>query len=403
MTLQGTPCDCDRLVRIPAARQDIHNVWWVQMQPLGHHLRIPDEFVETCDPVMLLGSRRSRPPRAKTHAIYSLPIDWLGHDLAWLFAGVSEQNGYASFYNQQMRPGIVMPKYVGGSVGSILRVVLVSRRYMSCMPMGRKLIKTCFSRFALGSSFLWLFFAVCFLPNAALAAPAAEELIMQGLELRRAGRDIDALAKFEAAYKLLKTPRAAAQWGLCLQAVARWSEADPLLSEALTSAADPWIKKNRGTLKDSLETVKSHVGRIEIVGDPAGAIVTIGGRRVGKLPLSGAVAVNEGSVDIELTADGYSPSVRTLMVAGASYQNVVLRLQKIPAVPSTSVSAMPLQDQSLTSSPTPAEAAPDQSVFRSPWLWVGLGVVVAAGITALALSASSGDNYLPSGQLRDVQ
>ena len=69
----------------------------------------------------------------------------------------------------------------------------------------------------------------------ASAATTAEGLIKEGLELRRAGRDSDALAKFESAYNQSKTPRAAAQWGLCLQAVSRWSEADPLLAEALSA------------------------------------------------------------------------------------------------------------------------------------------------------------------------
>lgn len=105
----------------------------------------------------------------------------------------------------------------------------------------------------------------------AFAQPAekpAESLIKEGLKLRRAGRDIDALDRMQRGYDLEPTPRAAAQVGLCLQAVGRWSEADLKLSEALSATEDPWIVKNRATLKDSIEAIKVHVGRIEVIGSP---------------------------------------------------------------------------------------------------------------------------------------
>lgn len=143
---------------------------------------------------------------------------------------------------------------------------------------------------------LYVFFAVSLAFGVpASAATPAEELIKQGLDLRRAGRDMDALAKFESAYGLAKSPRAAAQWGLCLQAVSRWSEAEPLLSEALSSPNEPWVKKNRETLKDSLEVVKTHVGRLQLSGDPAGATIRVGGNVVGTFPLPSAVTVTKAS------------------------------------------------------------------------------------------------------------
>lgn len=231
----------------------------------------------------------------------------------------------------------------------------------------------------------------------AFAAPTAEALIKEGLELRRAGRDSDALAKFEAAYNQSKTPRAAAQWGLCLQAVSRWSEADPLLAEALSATQDPWVKKNREILKESQEAVKAHVGRIEVLGDPMGAAVTVAGRMVGNLPLPAAVTVNEGSVDVEVSANGYKRAVRTVTVNGASYQRVVLRLEPV-AVESTApptvaeAGAEPAKEPGLNISATPATSEESRPITKNPWFWAGTGVVVLGAIAAVVI-LSSGTEY----------
>lgn len=58
--------------------------------------------------------------------------------------------------------------------------------------------------------------SVCLLAPIGLAGPAhavpdpSEMLIRQGVELRLTGRDADALEKFERAYEMAHTPRAAA-------------------------------------------------------------------------------------------------------------------------------------------------------------------------------------------------
>lgn len=223
----------------------------------------------------------------------------------------------------------------------------------------------------------------------------SEALIKQGLDLRRSGRNVDALAKFESAYRLEQTPRAAAQWGLCLQAVARWSEADPLLEEALSATQDNWIRKYRGTLRESQEALKAHVGRIEVIGDPPGAIVFVAGREVGKLPLTAAVSVNEGSVDVEVEAPGYKRATRTLVVTGASHQRVVLRLEvtstsKPISSPDRETASEAPTRQTLVSISQPATSP--TSLAGRHWVWVGISAVVLGVVVAsVALTADSGN------------
>ena len=244
------------------------------------------------------------------------------------------------------------------------------------------------------------------------AAPSAAELITEGLNLRRAGQDADALPKFEAAYAAEKTPRAAAQLGLCLQALGRWSEADPLLAESLLSVNDPWVKKNRDTIKDSLEEVKSHVGRVEVLGEPAGAVVLVAGRRVGTLPLAKAVVVNEGAIDVELSLPGYKRAEKAVNVAGGSYQRVVLRLEALPAQSHSQDKQRVFRADAPVPDPDPAPSEetpsmlsatsePAKPITKNPWFWAGVGVVVVGAIATVVI-LSGGTTFPKPDEVRSV-
>ncbi len=236
------------------------------------------------------------------------------------------------------------------------------------------------------------------IPDRVVAATKddTEDLMREGIALRRAGRDADALPKFERAYRNGKTPRTAAQLGLCLQALGRWADADPLLAEALTSTEDPWIRKNRQTIKDALEQVKAHVVRVEILGQPEGARVAVNGRTVGSLPLPAPVLVNEGSVDIEVTANGYKPNVKNLNVVGGSFQSVVFRLESTTPAPTSAPAPLPLAtapDEARVgalhvSAEADATSERNRPITKSPWFWVGAAALVGGIVLGVVLATS---------------
>src|SRR4051812_22766853 len=74
-----------------------------------------------------------------------------------------------------------------------------------------------------------------------------EALIREGVRLRRAQKDQEALEYFQKAYDTGKTPRAAAQLGLCEQALGMWVASEKHVYEALKAAKDSWVAKNRST------------------------------------------------------------------------------------------------------------------------------------------------------------
>lgn len=227
------------------------------------------------------------------------------------------------------------------------------------------------------------------------AADEAERLIRRGIELRKAQDDQAALKEFQKAYDLTHAPRAAAQLGLAEQAVGRWEDADGHLSEALRAKSDPWVAKNRAALDEALGTVKEHIGRVEVVGDPPGAEVYVNGRLAGRLPLPDPVTVSAGQVDVEVRAPGHQPAARTVSIIGGQYQRVVLRLAKEKSnAPGTgAVVSLPPPGAPPPSAAPPSTApaplvsdTPDAGGPSRPRVvakWSALGLAAAGAGTAL--------------------
>jgi hypothetical protein len=183
------------------------------------------------------------------------------------------------------------------------------------------------------------------LDGSARAADDEDALIRRGVELRKGGDDRAALPEFERAYRIARSPRAAAQLGFAEQALAMWPQAETHVSESLRAKDDPWINKNRAVVEESLRTIRAHVGRIEIAGGQPGAAVAVNGQRVGTMPLAVPVAVSAGPVDIEVKAAGYQPAIKTVTVAAGEYARVSFALvadQPLAGVPPGAPAVLPV-------------------------------------------------------------
>ncbi len=233
----------------------------------------------------------------------------------------------------------------------------------------------------------------------------AEKLIRQGIELRKAHDDEGAVRAFQQAYDQVHTPRAAGQLGLAEQALGRWEDAERHVAEALHAANDAWVAKNRATLDDALGTIQAHLGRVEVLGDPEGAEVSVNGRSVGKLPLAEPVRVSAGQVDVEMRAPGYVSAQRTLSIVGGQYQRLVLHLAKEAAAESPGAATKPAEGVATNPGPAGAgpvasgEAPPSQARIALKWGAAGLaGVGLAVGVVAAILhsqNVSKFDSFTP--------
>jgi len=193
--------------------------------------------------------------------------------------------------------------------------------------------------------------ALAALVGTAVAADA-DALVKEGVALRRAGDDAAAVKKFEQAHAIEQSPRTSAQLGLAEQALGRWGAADRHLRAALSTPSDAWITKNRRLIEQALQTVEQRVGKLEIVGSPAGSEVRIDGELVGKLPFERAVAATAGSVAIEVRAPGYLTMVRSSQIVTGGVTRESFNLQSM-----TPAGAEPLATNS-SSGRVPVAAVP---------------------------------------------
>jgi hypothetical protein len=246
-------------------------------------------------------------------------------------------------------------------------------------------------------------------PGVAARDDDVDAIISRGVELRRQGNDREALAEFQRAAKIARTPRIIGQIGLAETALGIWVAADQDLRAALQSADDPWIRKNHSALETARARVHDHVATLEVWGTPEGAEVIIQGRPVGHLPLPAPITLSVGVVTVTVQAKGYQPTVRQLQVFGGQLnrENVDLiplaQLELTAAPPSKDSHAvhesMSPVTASLVTAPTEtavrAEPGPVASetagrpLVKRWWFWTIVGVVVAGGVVATA--AALGD------------
>ena len=143
---------------------------------------------------------------------------------------------------------------------------------------------------------------------AAAAADDVDALIRKGVELRRQGKEREALEQFKRAAEAGKTPRAMGQMALAEQALGLWVQAEEHLKEALAAPNDAWVRKNRKTLDESLATISDRLGTLDVWGTPEGAEVQINGEAAGTLPATGSVRVTAGIVSVAVRAKGFTDS-----------------------------------------------------------------------------------------------
>lgn len=155
-----------------------------------------------------------------------------------------------------------------------------------------------------------------------------ETLIRRGVESRRVRKDSEALELFREAYRLGHSARAAGQMGLAELALGRWVDAEIHLEEATAAAGDSWVVKNKDTLNSSLERVRQHVGRLEILGNPAGAEIVIEGTVAGTLPLAAPLRVRSGDCRFLVRSPGYEIVSRDVVVGAGDLTRETVNLSR---------------------------------------------------------------------------
>jgi PEGA domain len=214
----------------------------------------------------------------------------------------------------------------------------------------------------------------------------ADQLVAKGVELRKKGDHAGALREFQAAHAKQPSGRTLAQMGIAEATLQRWTDADEHLAQALGSAGQ-WVEKNRATLEQTLQTVRMHMSELSING-PSGAVVTIGDKVVGQLPLPSILRVGEGPVTVRVESPGHKPFSQNVTAGGGTHLSVTAALEPLPLEP-----AVPILPADLgTDVPLGHESATAPHPLRR---WTGIGaltlgiVAVTWGIVWIAVDGSS--------------
>jgi hypothetical protein len=155
-------------------------------------------------------------------------------------------------------------------------------------------------------------------------ATSSEAFIRKGVELRKAGEHAAALDAFLRAHEASRSGRSLALVGLARQSLRQWLEAYDCLQGALATP-ESWVQKNRGSLEQALEVVRSHIGWLVVTG-PEGAKVFLDERALGMLPMKEA-RVEEGRHLVRVEKQGAKPWSRTVTLLPAKTSEVVAMLE----------------------------------------------------------------------------
>lgn len=218
--------------------------------------------------------------------------------------------------------------------------------------------------------------------------PEVEALVQRGIELRRAGKDEEALGAFQEAEKLAPTVvRTRVHLAATHQALGHWLDADEYLRGVLSEPEDPYVERHRATLERALEYVDRHIGELEVSGAPAGATVRLNGRELGTLPLSRAVRVPVGTYELEVSREGYYEARRPVVLTSRGVVREAVDLAPAPQAPAASTAPNPARTASTA----------DSGAGSPRWLsWTLTGLAVGAGATttvALLLREKHASNW----------
>lgn len=235
----------------------------------------------------------------------------------------------------------------------------------------------------------WWTVLLVMLPKLASADPCVDG-VRDGVALRRAGRDAEALALFRAVAERCPQPRVRVQLAWAEQAVGRWIDAERDLRAALATRDDAWVEQRRARLEQDLLRIRDHLGQLQVTGGVAGAEVLLDGAVVATLPMTEPVPAVVGAARVELRREGYYPVRRDVTITAGVVAREEVQMRPEPAAPPVVPVITPPAPPSLAAPPAAVAAssprlAPRRVQPDPAWR----SVAWASTVTAAALAAST--------------
>jgi hypothetical protein len=217
----------------------------------------------------------------------------------------------------------------------------------------------------------------------------ANKLVVEGQDLRKAGRDEEALAKFRKAQELAPAPRTLAQVALAEQALGLFPAAEKHLDEALAATTDAWIAKHRQTLEDARKNVADRLGSLDVRTSVPASLV-IDGEAQGATPLAAPLRVAVGPHTLVVTAEGFERGSRSITVERGALARESFTLAPVAVVPKESHDV-----KGPGTPPPPVTVVVSNGGLRTVgWVFVGGGALlgVVSGVSFGLGEKNAGDH-----------
>jgi tetratricopeptide (TPR) repeat protein len=209
-------------------------------------------------------------------------------------------------------------------------------------------------------------------PSFSSAQDRAEEpagylkLIEAGLNEYYAHHFVEARALFAQAHALNPNARTLRVLGMAEFEMRRYPQSLEYLRAALASQVHPLDDELRARTQELEQRALTFVGQAHVDLQPAAASIAIDDVSTA-LPASGVLLLQAGEHTLEARAENYRTQRRKLDIKGGEELSLRISLERDLFEP-------------VAAAQTPADSTP---LYASPWLWTGVGVVLAGAATAL--------------------
>jgi tetratricopeptide (TPR) repeat protein len=220
----------------------------------------------------------------------------------------------------------------------------------------------------------------------------------------------EARALFAEAHRLYPNARTLRGLGMTAFELRSYRESIAYLSEALASLVKPLDGSLRAETERLLARAERFVGKLNLEVNPASAEVLLDGNPV-QVAAGTPLVLEVGEHSLEFRAEGYSTETRSLYVKGHEIETwtVVLNKQAAQALAPIAPAPAEVAERAEQQPPGPRYFSPGdnedrptkQPVYKSPWLWTGVGVAVVAIVVTSVLLATR-DNQVARADISET-
>lgn len=229
---------------------------------------------------------------------------------------------------------------------------------------------------------LWLFAVWSVVAQAKATASetdAYKAAVTLALEEFNAGNFEEAREHFTRAHALYPNARTLRGLGMSEFELRRYVESAANLELSLASSVKPLSEELRAQTRGLLARARGYVGEVHLMLRPSTTTVQMDGVQV-QPDSDGRLRLLVGDHILDFSAEGHLKERRAILVHGEQTLELAVRLTRVAGEPTQGAGAL---------SATP-EAQRDERrpVYKSWWLWTGLGVLVAGGAAAAVVIAT---------------